>query len=155
MNNSYYSQFATGKVVRQLSQHKNRVRTQRMLCCNDPISFYALANNIILLYSKPSNKLNAAIFRANYYITAKCIAIGSNSNKKPNKDAHGSPYMVTITCSSAHFVSILMITPYSSILDTKYTYSLLLSYSFCGTDWQDAIDNCKKRCPTGEDTECP
>lgn len=26
---------------------------------------------------------------------------------------------------------------------------------FCGIDWNDAINNCKKRCPTGEDPECP
>jgi hypothetical protein len=26
---------------------------------------------------------------------------------------------------------------------------------FCGIDWDDAITNCKRRCPTGESTECP
>jgi hypothetical protein len=26
---------------------------------------------------------------------------------------------------------------------------------FCGIDWKDAIENCKRRCPTGESTECP
>lgn len=26
---------------------------------------------------------------------------------------------------------------------------------FCGVDWDDAITNCKRRCPTGESTECP
>mmetsp|Transcript_47574 Transcript_47574/g.101088 ORF Transcript_47574/g.101088 Transcript_47574/m.101088 type:complete len:1167 (+) Transcript_47574:165-3665(+) len=26
---------------------------------------------------------------------------------------------------------------------------------FCGTDWNDAITHCKRRCPTGESTECP
>jgi len=26
---------------------------------------------------------------------------------------------------------------------------------FCGTNWDDAITNCKRRCPTGESTECP
>jgi len=26
---------------------------------------------------------------------------------------------------------------------------------YCGKDWNDAIENCKKKCPTGESTECP
>lgn len=26
---------------------------------------------------------------------------------------------------------------------------------FCGADWQDAITNCKKRCPSSDDSECP
>jgi len=26
---------------------------------------------------------------------------------------------------------------------------------FCGTDWNDVIHNCRRRCPSGEDPECP
>ncbi|KAL3776900.1 hypothetical protein ACHAW5_011022 [Stephanodiscus triporus] len=26
---------------------------------------------------------------------------------------------------------------------------------FCGIDWDDAVTNCKRRCPSGESTECP
>jgi hypothetical protein len=32
--------------------------------------------------------------------------------------------------------------------------SLMASF-FCGIDWDDAITNCKKRCPSSDDTECP
>jgi len=31
----------------------------------------------------------------------------------------------------------------------------LQSSFFCGTSWDDAINNCKRRCPSGESTECP
>lgn len=31
----------------------------------------------------------------------------------------------------------------------------LMAGFFCGIDWDDAITNCKRRCPTGESTECP
>lgn len=31
----------------------------------------------------------------------------------------------------------------------------LMSSFFCGSDWNDAITNCKKRCPSSDDTECP
>jgi hypothetical protein len=31
----------------------------------------------------------------------------------------------------------------------------LMSSFFCGSDWDDAITNCKKRCPSSDDSECP
>eukprot|EP00986_Skeletonema_menzelii_P019060 scaffold27058_cov151-Skeletonema_menzelii.AAC.4 len=31
----------------------------------------------------------------------------------------------------------------------------LMSSFFCGADWHDAITNCKKRCPSSDDSECP
>ena len=31
----------------------------------------------------------------------------------------------------------------------------LMSSFYCGSDWNDAINNCKKKCPSSDDTECP
>ena len=31
----------------------------------------------------------------------------------------------------------------------------LMSSFFCGSSWDDAINNCKKRCPSSDDSECP
>ena len=31
----------------------------------------------------------------------------------------------------------------------------LMSSFYCGVDWNDAVTNCKKKCPSSDDTECP
>lgn len=46
-------------------------------------------------------------------------------------------------------------TPAPTQSPTHGPLTAIQSGFFCATDWNDAITNCKMRCPSGEDPECP
>eukprot|EP00804_Cyclotella_cryptica_P028153 CCRYP_011028-RA/>CCRYP_011028-RA protein AED:0.13 eAED:0.13 QI:434/1/0.6/1/0.5/0.4/5/3085/1111 len=46
-------------------------------------------------------------------------------------------------------------TPSPTQSPTHGPLTAIQSGFFCATDWNDAITNCKMRCPSGEDPECP
>lgn len=107
------------------------------------------------LNSKSPHKFNAAIVRANNDNTAQCIAITTHSNEKSHEGTDWSTNMGSTSCSPAYFVSCVYVS--ISLFQALRCWHMyhFLSVSFCGADWNDAINGCKKRCPTGEDTECP